>query len=150
MFKRVDLFDQCPLAIDQVKAWSRGVEAVKSVKLATMQTFQFKRQYSLITFNWCIGYLQENQLVGFLRLCKMWLSKSKKPATRGTGNGAYIIVLDNLAEKRCPYTSDEGQLVRDQQTIEDFYMKAGLCIHKRTGRHTLSQGFRPTMAWALY
>ena len=39
MFTRVDLFDQDPTAIDIVKAWSRGVDAVKSVKLATMQTF---------------------------------------------------------------------------------------------------------------
>ena len=104
----------------------------------------------MITMNWCIGYLQENQLVGFLRLCKLWLTKSKKPATRSTGNGAYIIVLDNLAEKGRPFTSEEGQLVRDQQTIEHFFSKAGLCIHKRTGKHTLSKGFHHTMAWALF
>ena len=36
IFDEVDLFDQCPQAIDKVKSWAKEVNSIKAIDLASM------------------------------------------------------------------------------------------------------------------
>ena len=39
---------------------------LKNVKKSKMQDYEFKHEYNLILMNWCIGFLDDDELVTFL------------------------------------------------------------------------------------
>ena len=107
-FKKIDLFDQCPKAIAKVNLMKESINAIENVELADMISFKFQHTYSAIILRWCIGYLNERQLVDFLMRAKYWLKKDKKRLTRQKGFVAYIIVFDNVASDGRQYKREKG------------------------------------------
>ena len=66
LFPAIDLMDQCPKAINLVMQVKHFFPRLKNVKKSTMQDYEFKHEYNLILMNWCIGFLDDNELVTFL------------------------------------------------------------------------------------
>ena len=71
-------------------------------------------------------------------------------ATRQTIPRSFILVLDNLLEDGQLPFEDEGQTIRDQQTIERLFEQAGLRTHMQSEPIKLHSDFKPVMLWALY
>ena len=69
-FDKVDLFDQCPLAIKLANRALQYHRARCQIGQATMQSFKWKNKYSGIFLIWCLGYLSRKEAVAFLRKAK--------------------------------------------------------------------------------
>ena len=87
-FDAVDLFDKAPDAIEEVKEWSDKKSNIDRVDVARMEDYQFEATYTLIALNWCTGYLDDEQLVTFLKKCKAALGENEWPS-------GCLVVLDN-------------------------------------------------------
>ena len=98
LFPAVDLFDQCPKAINKVKQVRPFFPRLKSVKKKTMQEYVFKNQYNLILMNWCAGYLSNDELILFLLKAQGWLIRGYKKTTRGSRPLSHIVIFDNIAD----------------------------------------------------
>ena len=91
-----DLFDQCPQAIEKAKLALHGSIRKGYLEVASMQTFRWKFKYSGIYLVWCAGYLDDSQLVSFLRVAKTHLITDAGPLRRRSQPKSFIFVLDNL------------------------------------------------------
>ena len=92
-FDVVDLFDQAPDAIEEVKEWSGKKSNIDRVDVARMQDYKFEATYSLIALNWCTGYLSNEELVLFLKKCKAALGGNEWPS-------GCLVVLDNVPDAK--------------------------------------------------
>ena len=99
---------------------------------------------------WCLGYLEDEDLIVFLGRCKLALNNSKARYTRKNPPGAFIFVLDNVKDSGVKLQKKKGQLVRDQQSLERIFHEADLCIYERSDLTMLNAEYYPVMVWALY
>ena len=82
-FEKIDMFDQCPEAIRIVKAQKEEAKYIGDVEQASFQKYVCKRHYSAIFMRWVTGYLDDKELVSFLKYLKFYL-KEWKPLTFGS------------------------------------------------------------------
>jgi len=146
----IDLFDPCSKAIQKVKKALAKNWQVLRIEQASMETYEWKDEHSAILLRWCLGYPEDEDLVAFLRSAKEHLMQYGQRATRQTIPRSFILVLDNLLEDGQLPFEDEGQTIRDQQTIERLFEQAGLRTHMQSEPIKLHSDFKPVMLWALY
>ena len=66
------------------------------VACAGMQHFNWKFLYSAIYMVWCVGYLNDQELITFLCRAKSQLISKNGPKRRSQSPKSFIFVLDNL------------------------------------------------------
>ena len=77
---------------------------------------------------WVAGYLNDDQLVGFLFNARAYLDNDKSRSTRSNNITSYIFVLDNIANKKDGEKTVNGERVRFKSSLEKLFKKAGLII----------------------
>jgi SAM-dependent methyltransferase len=142
IYKKVDLFDQSPIAIREAKENTRGHAALGYISHDTMQTFTWTYQYDMIFMVWCFGYLKSPELVDFLRKAQKNLSGPFCRPTRQTGPGKYIIVFDNVRNEEEEIYEEKGQTIRTGKELEDIFDEAGLVVYKRSEREAMPKEYR--------
>ena len=147
-FNKIDLFDLCPIAIGKVNALKDKVKAIDDVRVADMLSYQFHHTYSAIVLRWCVGYLNDQQLVSFLQRAKYWLKQGKRSSTRKRGFLAYIIVFDSVASNGRVYPLIKDQQVRPRTKLEELFKLAQLTVINKIKTHKLGE-YEDVMAWAL-
>ena len=108
-------------------------------------------RYDLIFLSHAIGYMDDSELVTFLREAASHLTvDSEKRCTRnGTGNPfAAICVLDNISQTDENY-KEEGQWVRTAGSLEKLYAESGLVTAYKTQETTAHDDFVPVTVWLL-
>ena len=149
-FKMVDLFDPCSEAIRKVREDMAMKWQVMNIGKATMETHEWNSDYSLIVMRWCIGYPEEEDLVAFLREAKQHLVKYGRRTTRNSVPRSFILVLDNVLKEGHSAFENEGQMLRDQWSIEKLFRRADLTICMQSERIEQPPPFEDMMMWALY
>ena len=126
----VDLFDQCPIAVEKAKKALRNNLRFGYAEQASMEHFQWRFHYSAIFMVWTAGYLPEEKLGNFLRIAKTRLLNDEGRFTRRTEPKSFIIVLDNVLPDGWVAPMDKGQRFRTQKQLETIFDQAGLRIHR--------------------
>ena len=98
-FEEVDMFDQCPKAINIVNNLKKEVKQIKNVQLKKMQNYVFTQLYTCIILRWATGWVEDDEIKEFLRKCSLHLKNWKRNSNGTVEKGSFIIVLDN-PEKR--------------------------------------------------
>jgi hypothetical protein len=148
-FECIDCFDQCPTALRKLEALRRSVPAMDLVDQATMQSYVWQRHYTGIFLRWCTGYLDDEELVPFLKKAATFLDSNRARSTRSNGPSAFIFVLDNVLEDGEAPLKVEGQWVRKQSDLEQLFRQANLLAHQQTEEIQLHPDFKKTIIWAL-
>ena len=149
-YKVVDCFDQCPLSVEELEKLRSRYQEIDLVDQASMQNYIWSRQYSAIYLRWCIGYLNDLELIAFLKNAGAHLESTRSRSTRNSNPSCFIFVFDNILEDLEIPEEYEGQYVRRKEKIEEIFGKAGLIIHKFTEKQELHQDYRSVIMWALY
>ena len=145
----VDCFD-CDLpSVRKLKKLQKKFQEVENVDHATMQSYVWRQEYSGIFLRWCTGYIQDHELVVFLRKASQHLQRCQLRAGYTTESSSYIFVLDNLLEPGEEPFQVDGQRVRRREDLEKIFERASLKIVKHSAVVTLHQDFKPVMMWAL-
>ena len=63
--------------------------------------------------------------------------------------GAFLFVLDSIADPGTKPSKEEGKWVRDQASIEIIFEKAGLKRYSQTELTRINEDWYPVMLWAL-
>ena len=66
-YNKVDLFDGCPRGVAKAREALKGHKNFGYAEQAYMESFRWYHYYSAIFMVWCVGYLDRNKLVAFLR-----------------------------------------------------------------------------------
>ena len=148
-FTKVDLFDQCPEAVDIARGLKETISNIDRVEQVKMQNFFFTRKYSVIVMRWVTGYLMNDQLIMFLRRAKKALKSWEKTETYPNGSASFILVMDNLSDEGEDYTTPENQRVRTRRNLESLFGQAGLSRIKQMPPKALVKGFEETTTWVL-
>ena len=69
------------------------------VDQATMQSYPWERQYTGVVLRWCTGYLDDQELVAFLKKASSSLKPSRARTTRYQGPGSFVLVFDNVLQE---------------------------------------------------
>ena len=91
-----------------------------------MQKFEWQFQYSAIFMVWCIGYLDHQELVVFLKQAQSMLLRRRLHYTRHNPPESLIFILDNIRDASEEIYKDKGQWIRSEQEIEAALKDAGL------------------------
>ena len=113
-YSRVDIFDQCPIAVEKARKALLGHSRFGYAAQSTMQGFDWKFEYSGIFMVWVVGYLSNPALVSFLRRAKIQLMRGEFRTTRQEHPESFIVVLDNIAEDHQKGKRVKGQLLRTE------------------------------------
>ena len=149
-YGKVDLFDQCPTAVQRAREALLRHSRFGYASLSTMQDFDWKFEYSGIFMIWVVGYLADSVLIAFLRKAKTKLIPGRFRTTRLEQPESFIVVLDNIAEEDNDGTVVKGQRLRTEAKLESLFEQAGLLIHDKTGREGMPGDRCDVIAWALY
>ena len=95
-YRKVDLFDQCPIALKKAEQVMKDHPRGGHVTLSTMQKFKWVFQYSAIFMVWCSGYLGRQELVAFLRLAKTRLIIYESRMSRRSVPESFLFLMDNV------------------------------------------------------
>ena len=90
------MFDQCPKAVKIVKGLKTKYSVIKSVDQATMQGYEWKKEYNAIILRWCAGYLNDEELAAFLRKARNHLDNPQRRVSRQSTTTSFIFLLDNV------------------------------------------------------
>ena len=63
LFDKIDMFDECPIAIKTVNGWRKDVTVIDRVEQSSIEKFIIHDYYSLIILRWVTGYLKDMELV---------------------------------------------------------------------------------------
>ena len=99
---------------------------------------------------WCVGYLDDHELVAFLKKASNALEPTKVKVTRSTGPGAFIFVLDNVLPEGHESEPVKGQRLRTRSALKAIFKKAGLDTHKESEEVSVHDEYHPIVMWALY
>ena len=115
-----------------------------------MQSFIWKMKYTAIYMVWCVGYLDDQELVNFLRTAKSRLIQDEERYTRRSKRRSFLFVLDNLLGEHEEANVIKGQRLRTQRQLEVLFSMAGLIIHEQSEVEPMPNNYRDVMLWALY
>ncbi|KAM4066365.1 adoMet dependent proline di-methyltransferase [Hirsutella rhossiliensis] len=94
-------------------------------------------EYDLVWTQWCLGYLSDDHLVRFLRLCKTVL----RPES------GVIVVKENLNTSGTDlFDATDSSVLREDQSLRDIFQNAGLELVKTE----LQRGFPEMSTKRLY
>ena len=116
-----------------------------------MQEYKPDAAYDLVVLCWCLGYINDEEVVAFLKQCKAALRGEQMAVTGATEPKAFIVVIDNLPDAAIHSQDKQGeQRLRSPEEFEQLFEEAGLTIHGEPmdadlGEHTLN-----IRAWILY
>ena len=150
IYKRVDLFDQCPVAVKKAKKAMEGHKSKGYVAKAAMQYFNWRFKYSTIYMVWCVGYLSDEELIVFMRRAKSQLITDDGAMRRSSTPTSFIIVLDNLLGEHEQAEVVKGQRLRTSRELETIFSSAGLLIKEKSCAEAMPSTYRDVMLWALY
>lgn len=115
-----------------------------------MQGYVWQRQYAGIFLRWCSGYLNDLELVSFLKTAANHLQPSAVKTTRYGSPGAFIFVFDNVLGPKERAVPLKGQRLRRRCEFEALFAKAKLLVHKSTAEVKIHPDYRPIVVWALH
>lgn len=75
------------------------------ISTTTMQTYEYMYHYDGIFMVWCAGYLDEKELITFLKKAKSRLVSDGTKVTRKNPPKSFIFLLDNIRSEE--YTDFE-------------------------------------------
>ena len=149
-FMKMDLFDQCPQAIQKVNQLKANYPNFGYAEVSSMEYFRWRFLYSAIFMVWCVGYLNRAELVSFLRKAKAQLLQSQRRSSRSSTPQSFIFVLDNILGPEEAPVVHKGQKVRTQEELNSIFVEAGLIIYKRSALEEMPGIFQNVCVWALY
>ena len=132
-YRKVDLFDQCPVAIEKAKQSMRRYDAFGHLYQSTMQEFDWHFSYSAIFMVWCSGYLTRSELVAFLRKANTKLIEDSGRVSRQRTPESFIFLFENVLEEHEESIVIKDQRLRTVSTLESIYNEAGLLVHRCSG-----------------
>ena len=115
-----------------------------------MQDFRWTFTYSAIFMVWCAGYLDQAELVAFLRRAKEHLIVDGDRRGRSFEPESFIFVLDNVQAPGEGSVFNKGQRVRNEAELEAIFAAAGLLVHRHSGQKEMPGNFRDVVVWALF
>ena len=148
-FSCVDMFDQCPVAIDKVQRLKAEIDVIGRVVQSKFHEYNCNTYYSAIFLRWTPGYMADDELVAKLMSWKLWLKPSKRATNFRKGTGSYIVVLDNVVEESEQTTTKDGQRLRSKKRLETLFEKAKLQVFKCTRPHLLVRNYHEVVVWVL-
>ena len=99
--------------------------------------------------SWCAGYLEDQELVLFLRQAKAHLRKPRGYIDGSGPHDSFIYVIDNVAACKESEESEKDQLIRCQDSLEDIFHQAGLQIMHFATSKPFKGNWTPLMMWCL-
>ena len=63
IFDKTDLLDQCPQSIEHAKKLKKDCDKVNEIYHSDMASFDWEGKWNCILFRFCIGYLDEDDLI---------------------------------------------------------------------------------------
>ena len=133
-YRKVDLFDRCPVALKKAQQVMKDHPRGGHVTLAAMQDFRWTFHYSAIFMVWCSGYLGRQELVAFLRQAKTRLIIYETRMSRRSVPESFIFLMDNVLSIDEEPVVVKGQQVRSKQELEAIFSEAGLLVYKHSER----------------
>ena len=133
---------------------------IRKLKLQTCATFTQasftsypwkEKKYDLIFLSHAIGYMDDSELIAFLREAASHLTvdSEKKFSENEPGNPlAAICILDNVSQSGENY-KEESQWVRTADSLEKIYAQSGLVTAYKTQNITTHDDFVPVTVWLL-
>ena len=98
-YKKVDMFDQCPVGLGKAKCSTVGNPALGNIQLSSMQNYAWPFFYSAIFMVWASGYLDRAELVAFLKKAKTKLIVDEGRISRNRTPESFIFLFDNILEE---------------------------------------------------
>ena len=100
---------------------------------------------------WCIGYLNRDEQLKFLKKAQEALANEPGRYTRQNGPASYIIVLDNvdLNIKREEPLVKKGQTIQNELYYQKLFEDAELVVHHEM-KVELHEKYLAVKLWALY
>ncbi len=89
--------------LDKFTAALQGKPGVRNIYNAGLEAWKPAEgvQYDLIWTQWCVGYVNDEQLVAYLRRCREVLNP----------DGGVMVVKENLSTSGCDYFDDTDKSV---------------------------------------
>ena len=67
LFETVDMFDRCPKAVKILRELKKVKRKIGYIDRSDMQNYNFKVKYDAIFMTWIVGYLDDDELIEFLK-----------------------------------------------------------------------------------
>lgn len=146
MFTQVDMFDPSEegLAICQeMKRWNPVLDRVEK---KTFKTWKWKDDYDAIFMTQSAGYIEDYQLVKWLKEAKKHLNNRENQTQNP---GCFIWLFDNIAAEGVSEKVDM-QWHRPIHTFEEIFDKAGVTIYIQVGPKKIHKEYGQQVLFALY
>ena len=100
---------------------------------------------------WCIGYLNREEQLVFLKKAQDALANEPGRYTRQNGLPSYIIILDNvdLNIKRAEPLVKKGQTIYNEPYYRELFEEAELVVHQEL-KVELHEKYLAVKLWVLY
>ena len=120
-FNKVDLFDQCEQAIDDANENIGKNPKLGKLRVHTMQNFPWDSKWNFIVCRYCVGYLDDKELVQFLKKAAKCLKGNDERAKRALNQQSYIVVQDQVCPEDDVPERMDNQQVRTAEQLQDIF-----------------------------
>ena len=152
-YTHVRMFDQCPNAKEDAEDNTINFDNVEFIELCRMQDYKFDDigEITAVYIRWCLGYLEREEQISFLRRAADALVNTPGKYTRSNGPASYLFIMDNVddeADRKEPLKYN-GQIIQTVQYYLELFQEAGLEIHRQKQK-SLNPNYWRVGVWALY
>ena len=91
-----------------------------------MEEYEWKEKYNAIILRYSVGYLDDEELVIFLRKARNALDNSKGLITRNQRPTSFIFIQDNVVQSKREEKVENNERVRCYANYDKIFEKAGL------------------------
>lgn len=139
----VDIVEPVEKFADEARRRLNGEKALGDIYVVGLESWVPTNKYDLIWNQWCVGYLTDEQLVGYLKRCKEALTEQ-----------GIVILKENLStviENEDTFDDVDGAVTRTDEKFRNLFKKAGLTLLKTEEQAGFpkSLGLMPVQLYAL-
>ncbi|XP_052741448.1 N-terminal Xaa-Pro-Lys N-methyltransferase 1-like [Bicyclus anynana] len=139
-FQKVDLVEQDEKFINTAKNYIGANNAkLGSLYHVGLQDFVPLKEYDVIWCQWVLGYLNDYDLIAFLKRCSEALAV----------NGVIVIKENTTSSDNLEYDEDDSSVTRPIKLMEQVFDKANLRVMKSIKQNNLPDEIYPVHMFAL-
>ena len=128
-------------AMEVKTAKKTGKGSVGNVYVSGLEVWQPEERYDLVWAQWCLGYLTDVQLIGFLKRCKESLTTD-----------GWIVVKENLSndiDGNDAFDETDSSVTRTHEKFQYWFKEADLRLLKTETQRGFPKGLYPVRMYAL-
>ncbi|XP_015191261.1 PREDICTED: N-terminal Xaa-Pro-Lys N-methyltransferase 1 [Polistes dominula] len=139
-FENVDLLEQNPKFIESAKTYLESNISRIGFHCSALQNFHpTPQKYDVIWCQWVLGYINDEDLIGFLKNCVSGLKKE-----------GVLVVKDNVTKSDVlEFDTTDSSITRPYKDLVGIFNKAGLICIKRKLQNHMPPGLYPVYMFAL-